>query len=349
MAPRTTATAAQRKARAPRIPLDPRRKRPQTGPVPMLGCDVPTDYASQAQLAMALSRSTIVPPVLHGSPENCLAIMLVAQALQLPLAVTWQNVYLAREGELGQRSRLLHMLLRRAGHRLVFLDCDDQAARALLWIHGASAPVEVAYMIDEAVQLGLTEEWRDRDRHWQRQPAQMLKNRAISRAVRDHCPEVMGGTDWSEEGGLVVAGLAVGDEPVTLSGLGPEVVRLLDQLRAIEEDQALDPTGRVTALRGVWAEARLILDQVVDDHGTTMAGLISGRLATAKVAQMETPEQEASGQVKAKAKRKGKSDEDEQIPITLVCGCPALEVTTKGAHREGCSTIEAQRAQGAQL
>jgi hypothetical protein len=305
----------------------------------MLGSDVPPDYRDMCQMAMALSRSTIVPPVLRGSAENVLALMLISQALQLPLAIVWQNVYLAQDGEVGQRSRLLHSLLRRAGHRFVYLEVSDQRAEGLLWIHGSTTPIEVSFTIEEAIRLGLVEEWRDRDRHWIRQPANMLRNRLLSRAVDWHCPEVKAGADWDPEGGLIVAGLGDPDA-VAFSGLGPEVVRLLAQLDAIEENTELDATARVTALRGVWAEAKLLLDVVVDEMGTTLGGLISGRLATAKASQVE-----AGG----KTKRKTKADREPLTPIALVCGCDALEVTQTGAHRDGCATAQADRAKGGEL
>lgn len=304
----------------------------------MLGTDVSPDPDTRRQEAMALARSSIVPPVLRGSPENVLAVMYIASALDLPLATVWTNVYTTQEGDIGHRSRLLHTLLRRAGHRLVYLDLTEDAAEGLLWIHGQAGPIEVRYTMEQAIRLGLTEEWRDQDRHWQRHPENMLRNRLISTTVDRYVPEVKGGVEWSELGGLIVRGLAEGDEEnARFANLGPEVVRLLELAEAIDADPDLDPVGRVTALRGVWTDARLLHDRVVDEAGTTLGKLIGRSLQEAKAAATSA----AGGR---KSRRK---EVDEAVPLVLLCGCVALEVTMTGEHRKECASLQAAATRSA--
>lgn len=340
-----TTTTRSRTVAVPRPKADPRRRRPLTGPVPMLGSDVPTDPDAMVHQAMMLARSTIVPAILRGSAENVLALMLVSRALQLPLAVVWQNVFPTGEGgEVGHRSRLLHMLLRRAGHRVVYLDITEDRADGLLWIDGAREPIECSYTMLEAVALGLTEDWRDRDGHWRRQPANMLRNRLLSRMVDWYLPEVKGGCDWAADGGLLVTGLAEGEESGAFSGLGPEVHRLLT---ALERAKAIENLGeRVTALQAVWADARLLLDTVVDDEGARLGDLIGEALKSAKAAALAA-EQGETPKPKRRSRKAAAPDQAAVDQATLPCGCNALEAIGKGSHSEECASATAKLTRAA--
>jgi hypothetical protein len=346
----------------------------------MLGCDVPTDYTTMVQYAMALSRATVgVPEQIQGSPENVIAVMTIARAINLPIATVLQNVFSHEKGrgQVGERSKLVHMLARRAGHRLEIENLTDTECEGVIWLHDQKSPIEVSYTLHEARLLGLLEDWRDKNRNWQKQPANMLRNRWITRAVDWHCPEVKMGADFSGDGDLYIQGLSGEEEEIHLSGVGPEVSRILDEIG--KAAQLAEAGARYARLRGIWVDARMLRDTVLDDEGGTLEGLLSAKLAEARQdAQAEAPpgvdleqfdQADAAGERPAapergtaEGKRKaarllehsraqrelGEAEQREQqaaeqaAAVRLPCGCSMEDVTRTGSHSAACADLTAR-------
>lgn len=233
--------------------------------------DVPTDFTQMMQLAEQLATATdFLPEALRGKPGNVLAVMLRARALDIPLAVAWDELYVIK-GSIGQSARLVRGLARRAGHRIAYVEHDRFHAVALIHCAGEATPHEVRFTFQEAVSMGLTEanQYGKGGENWDRQPENMLIARVTTRAVTWYCPEVMLGL-----GSAYVEGAPEDLAPTS---------DLMDSMRADNQekvDWALRMTGLIVAkqgngaqrlelLRSVFLDARdhLVLDCAADADG----------------------------------------------------------------------------------
>lgn len=238
--------------------------------------DVPNDFNQMMQLAEQLAKADdFLPARLRGKPGNVLAIMMRARALDIPLAVAWDELFVAKAGQMGQTAKLVRALARRAGHRIAYPSYDRFHAVALIQCKGETVVHEVRFTIQEAQAMGLTEPSPVTGKggeQWHRQPENMLIARVTTRAVNRYCPEVMLGLGHE----LREAEL---DEPI--EGVSSDLLvahqeesrrKVAAVLRVAEEvDRKLEADGevRLLALRELFLNARDngVLDFAADDTG----------------------------------------------------------------------------------
>lgn len=231
--------------------------------------DVPDDVSEMWKLAEALSKAdTGLPKQFRGNPGNLLALMLRARALNIPLAVAWDELYGSGDGRMRETATLVRALARRAGHRIAYVEADDYHAVALIQCAGETAAHEVSFTIQDAQREGLTDpEYNSRHSYWDQRPKNMLIARVTTRGVNWYCPEV-----------LLGLGGYLHDDEDDASEVPADVIttrreerraKVDETLRAAKElEQQDDGHTRLNGLRMLFLQAREdeVLDHAVDDN-----------------------------------------------------------------------------------
>lgn len=152
---------------------------------------MPSDFAQMLRMAEELAKAELfVPPHLVGKPADLLALMVRARGLDIPLAVAWDELYATSDGDVSRTALLVRGLARRAGHRIEYVEHDRYHAVALMTMADGRQH-EVAFTIQDAMEMGYTDPNYPHAEHWIKQPENMLIARVTTRAVRWYCPEVM--------------------------------------------------------------------------------------------------------------------------------------------------------------
>lgn len=118
--------------------------------------------------------------------------MLVGESLGMPPGAALMQVQIIKgRPTLGAAAQLA--LAHQAGHRTTWT--ESTSARAVLSMvrAGTDTAVTTAYTMKEARNAGLG------GRAWSSYPAEMLRARCITRAIRQWCPEVLGGALYDPE------------------------------------------------------------------------------------------------------------------------------------------------------
>lgn len=228
--------------------------------------DVPSDFKDMLEMAKELSEaSDFLPAKLRGSPGNILAMMLQARALDIPLAVAWNEIYSpSSRGGVGKSAKLQRALARRAGHRLAYVSYDKNQAVLLIQLKGESEPRRVQYTIQDASRMGYLDEGYSNHRNWLRQPERMLVARVTTRAIDMYCPEVALGMAPEDE---LDDGFEITSDVVTAYD-AEDKERVKKILRTAETIDCMgDGAKRLQALRDLWVESADYLGFSADDTG----------------------------------------------------------------------------------
>lgn len=235
--------------------------------------DVPGNFMQMMQMAELLAEAgTFLPEKLRKKPHNILAVMFHARSLNIPLAVAWKELYLARDGEIGRSARLERALARRAGHRIDYVEVDRFHATCLIYIKGEPKPHEVSFTWNEAQAMGLTEVSERTGKggeQYHKQPENMLVARVTTRAINRYCPEVTlgmpaGFDDMDEE-------WVMPDETVVSAAREERRERVEEVLHLVDlaERTQRDGATRLLMLRELFIATRdaTLLDIQADDTG----------------------------------------------------------------------------------
>jgi hypothetical protein len=304
----------------------------------MRPCDVPDDYNVMAQLAVQLSRATILPEHFHDRPDDIMAVMWQAKALDVQLFVALQHCFVV-DGTVDESAELQHALARRAGHRLKKVELTDQHAVIAVHLAGEAEPVHVEYTIADAARGELLYK-----RNWKRSPKAMLWARCVTRAVKENCPEVTLGLWWNDglgpgldaDGDAEPERLALRSGSPNSAGHGPEIDKVLskaDEIASLE-----DPDEALVRLQQLWKANTALLRCVAHEDGTLLDAVLEG-IAGGIAERMDTEDQSASaagtrnGTV---ASPGGVGEQAEAGGRRLACGCLLAEVIATGAHLATC-------------
>lgn len=152
-----------------------------------------------------LAQSDLLPAGLRGRPGSVLQAVLLGQSVGLhPGAVLNGGVHVI-EGRASLSAAAIVALLRKHGHR-VRVRGDEQHAVAEVRRHDdPEFPYVAEWTIQRAADAGLCtldDHGRPRARStqgkplpWEKFPAHMLRNRAVTEAARQAAPEVLLGVD----------------------------------------------------------------------------------------------------------------------------------------------------------
>lgn len=265
--------------------------------------DVPDSITDMMALAQMLATADqFVPPAVMGNAGNALALMLRARALNVEMAIAWDELYLSG-GDVGMSARLVRALARRAGHRFKYVEHTRHQAVLLFQVAGEKEPHEVIFTMQDAMNMGLTDpEFNKFAREWERQPENMLVARVTTRAVTRHAPEVA----------LGLAGLLTGAADEGLEVDSDAVSALKEEhraavaktLREAEDTEAVeDGEKRLAVLRDVFVTGREagVLDFAADDTGEyTVRQVLTEKLVAAdQLAKQQAAKQQAEAQAAA--------------------------------------------------
>lgn len=224
-------------------------------------CDVPSDYNVMAQLALTLSRAKILPEHFHDKPDDVMAVMWQAKALDIALMIAIQHCYVTDNGKVEEDAKLQHGLARRAGHRLKKVESTNQRAVIDVFLYGEVVPVRVTYTIAEAAHLL----WKN---NWQTSTTAMLWARCVTRAVTQCCPEVTLGLYWNDGLGPEAGDARPESAELAPGELGPEIETVL---RAADEIASLEDPAKARASIGtLFKNQTALLDCVAHEDGTTL-------------------------------------------------------------------------------
>lgn len=143
-----------------------------------------------------MSQGDMVPKHYQGKPANVLFALEYAEAVGVPSINALTSISVIN-GKPGPATDLMVTLARRAGHK-VWTNYDAQTGQATCIIHRADEEEPrpaVVWDKSTATTAGL---W-GKSGPWTMYPAQMLKWRAQSEAIRTHCVEVLNGATESAE------------------------------------------------------------------------------------------------------------------------------------------------------
>lgn len=91
----------------------------------------------------------------------------------------------------------------RAGHRTKWLRTDTECATLSVTLAGQTQPeAPISFTMEDAKRAGVAGKG-----NWSKFPAQMLRARAASGAIRAHCPEVLGAGVYESESGELTGGI----------------------------------------------------------------------------------------------------------------------------------------------
>lgn len=156
-----------------------------------LAFPTPDELSTLLDFAERIIGSGILPKHLT-KPGDVIATIIAGRELGLPAMVAVRsihivngNVVIAAQAQLG--------LAHSHGFRHRWIETTDKRAEIEL-SGGGLEPGSYAFSIDDAKVAGLT----GRD-NWKKHPAAMLRARAISTAIRAHCPAVASGCYTADE------------------------------------------------------------------------------------------------------------------------------------------------------
>lgn len=180
------------------LPETPERKE---GKLALLGAHSlePQTYKEAESLALALSKSSIIPKELQGQPANCLIAIMFVRELGLGVMQGLQNVMVVngRPSLWGDAVMARVMASDVYGAQKDEWDEKAEGGRATftVWRKGQDAPVTRSFSMQDAKVAGLM----GKAGPWSNYPKRMCFQRARAFALRDAFPDVLKGLRIAEE------------------------------------------------------------------------------------------------------------------------------------------------------
>lgn len=166
------------------------------------------DAMQQHARLLASARSDLIPPQFRNSPGDVLMAIEYGRSLNLPVAQIFTEIYIVK-GRPSMSAKLMMALVLRAGHRIrADIAADGRSATCKIVRSDDPEPYLETFTVEDAVQAGLCElkngkvwarDSKGQPTPWERYTRTMLRNRAISTAVRAFCPDVLAAVAYTPE------------------------------------------------------------------------------------------------------------------------------------------------------
>jgi len=150
---------------------------------------------SEFQLLQVISRNAALSGLYGsiGSEQKIFMILLAARELGIPPMQALNGGLWNIKGKIEISSRLMNSMIRRAGHSLLILECNEKICK----IEGKRCDngdsFSAKFTIEEAVKAGLTSKGiNPKESSWNTYTEDMLYSRAMSRLARRLFPDVIG-------------------------------------------------------------------------------------------------------------------------------------------------------------
>ena len=318
-----------------------------------------SDVAGLASLASLLAQAKWTIPSQFRNAGDMLNLIMQASALDIAVPTALGNLIFSDTGVPTMRGRLALALIMRAGHKVSIVTLNEREAKIHIDRTDGHASGSADWTVSEAVSAGLVAKQRS---PWANYPTDMLFWRALSRAARRFCADVMSGFYLAEEIADLNAGYLAPDQPSVVPIDGLDLTSKVDVIlssiaKTDETGLVLDEAGALTLadettrakLRNAWYQAGNgdLMDAIAYEHdgqAVTLRTAIEalGETYTHAVKARKTEAEKAGVQV----------DEDDGMPVSLddqapistpsgslPCGCDADTVLVTGVH--GCRTTPA--------
>jgi hypothetical protein len=287
-------------------------------------------WVEEAQYLASIPAELGMPRELIGQPKGVYMRMKMAEAMDIPLWVAIQDMYVIGE-KIGTRAELIRTLMLRAGHQFWFPHHDERLCVMRLRRAREDAVYEVVWTWEQAEAAGLTTSPKTGDT-WHQYPEDCLVAAATRRMGRRHAPDVTRGFGYGRDE------LVLAQSQVPFAASAAELAAQVAEVVA-EAAQA----QRVPELTRVChdAEARALMNQVTDETGPgcgeTLRVYLLQRWEQVKGDPAAAPRAQvpggAAGPAQAARVRKGKPD----TWLHPDCGtCKMMTVLTNGDHDPGC-------------
>jgi hypothetical protein len=299
-------------------------------PTRLGGYDGPTDAAGRHEEAKFLATARCaLHPLYRRSPGDCLLLLYRAQALNIPIGLAVDHIYInTGTGKAGLTAQLMSYLLLRAGITWTTVRSNRQVVE-LKFYRGRGrrkrAVGTVKWEIDEAVTARIAHR-----QHWLDWPEECMRARCIPRAVR-----ALGFTD-------VVMGMSYSPEelfdmradetaPEQADAVPDDVAELLGQA----DDDTATPDLIRTDIMVRARKAKLHTFQLAD--GQTLQQHLE-QVWRYKTAMLEAARADAVTRNVAEPAAAPTAVLDAPAGEgTLPCGCPAEQVIATGSHLDACT------------
>lgn len=302
-------------------------------PAGLLRYDGPTDFHDMERAAQLLATAkTAVHPRYRTRPGDCLTLLFRARALDVPVGVAFDHIYVNDAvGKSGLSAQLMGALLRRAGITWEPVTANTQTVKLVFFRHTTDARGRrrrhklgaSEWTMIQAKDAGLT-----RFTHWQMFPEDCLRARALARGCRHLFPDVVMGMGYTPEE-VRLAG-ADGDTLPTdgnPDAIPAEVQEFLDE--AATEGTTVDNIRRDIIKR---AKRANLLDYGLPDGQTLQQALHAAcllALSRASDEALATPPAQSEPTVADAPAGTG----------NLPCNCPAEHVIRTGVHLPTCGDL----------
>lgn len=323
------------------------------------------DVAGLANLASLLAQAKWTIPSQFRNAGDMLNLIMMASALDIAVPTALGNLIYSDTGVPTMRGRLALALIMRAGHRVTYPKIGDHEAEVVIERIDGHSSGSATWTIGEAMTAGLTTKQRS---PWAAYPSDMLFWRALSRAARRYCPDIMSGFYLAEEIADLNAGYQAPDQPEVTEAkpidldLTSKVDTIVATIAKIgDAGVVIDADGTPALkegltrgqLRTAWYEAgnNNLMDAIVFEHDgqpvtlrTTVEALGAKYDAIVKARKTEA----AQASINVDPDDGLPISPDDQAPIStpsgnLPCGCDADTVLVSGQHacRKAPATAEA--------
>ena len=143
--------------------------------------------------AKALAQAGMIPRVYQGAPANVLVAIEFGEALGIKPIVAINEINVIN-GTPSPSASLMASLARNAGHKVRVTGDEESAKCEIVRADDPEYTHTATWTMAKAKSAGL---WGKG--HWSKDPATMLKWRAISECVRFACSEVLGGLKYTPD------------------------------------------------------------------------------------------------------------------------------------------------------
>jgi hypothetical protein len=300
-------------------------------PYRMRGYDGPTTTADLTEECRELAegRAAIQGPYARR-PGDVRALLWRARALDIPIGVALDHIFIGMNGRAGLSARLIAALLRRAGitwttaagpHRVTHTFTEEvwYLTRAGVIARRKVKRGSVSYSLDDARAARIAT-----SQHWQRWPVACMWARAMAAAGRELFPDVTMGFAYTPE--EVATNV---DEP------GPAVAGIdADVLEVVEQARSEDATPDMIKTE-IMPRVRSLLKRTATPDGHTLAQVLADIWQWKAEQAAAAAADQALTAVTEPADQPADATGWEDAPAgdrTLPCGCPASILTGDGRH-----------------
>jgi len=178
-----------------------------------------------------------------ANPQQAIAVVEYGRELGVPPMQALQTMAVIN-GKIGMESKLLMGLAKRAGYDMEIIKNTDKECE-INFIDLKGKKHKVRFDWEEAEQLGVTKKWNKEKKQYElkypykTQPANMLLQRCVAKAVRRHAPETLL-DDGSGMGMYTIEELSGGDI-ATVEELGDTVEAEFEE---VKEEEPKKPKER---------------------------------------------------------------------------------------------------------